>query len=496
MKFDNDIFISYAHLDNQPLIKDSEGWVSQFHRALEVRVDQLMGKKSRFWRDPKLQGNDFFDDTIVEQLPSFAVLVSVFTPRYVHSESCKKELTEFCLASQGNHGLRVRDKNRIFKVLKTPVATEQQPEPVRDCLGYEFYKVDPINGRIRELNQVFGDDAEREFWIKLDDLAQDLCQLLGWLEYGAPEDDDREPVAAADSTVFIADCSSDLRDYRDAVKRDLLGHQVQVLPSTSLPLHAGELAPALSAALNESCVSVHMIGQSYGIVPEGTDRSLVELQNELAIEREEQRDFSRIVWIPPGLDVTDARQQRFIDRLRSDPRTGSGADLLEVPFEDLKTQVHQTLKSMQRPAPEVAAPAADEPVEVKSIYLICDNKDSENAAPVADFLFEQGYDVVLPAFQGDEADVRADHEENLRTADGVLIYFGSSNDLWLRGKLRESRKSAGQGRERELAAKAVLIAPPNSEREGWLRMHDTVVIRQSGSFSSNLLDPFLDELRT
>ena len=44
MQFSNDIFISYAHIDNQPLIQDTEGWVSQFHHALEVRVDQLLGE--------------------------------------------------------------------------------------------------------------------------------------------------------------------------------------------------------------------------------------------------------------------------------------------------------------------------------------------------------------------------------------------------------------------------------------------------------------------
>lgn len=62
MKFENDIFISYAHIDDQPLVEGKKGWVSNFHRALEIRLAQLLGRRSRIWRDPKLQGNDVFAD--------------------------------------------------------------------------------------------------------------------------------------------------------------------------------------------------------------------------------------------------------------------------------------------------------------------------------------------------------------------------------------------------------------------------------------------------
>lgn len=491
MKYDNDIFISYAHLDNQPLVRDAEGWVSQFHRAIEVRVDQLLGKKSSVWRDPKLQGNDYYDDMIVDQLPSVAVLVSVFTPRYVHSTSCIKEMIQFCRASEKAGGLRYQDKTRIFKVLKTPVPVEEHPEQVRDCLGYEFYKIDTVTGRVREMNQIFGGDAERDFWIKLDDLAQDLCQLLKLLESDQTETAGIE-TPANDTTVFLADCSFDIREQYDSVKRDLLGHHRKVLPNRPLPLNVTELRPVLKELLSQCSLSVHVIGNSYGIVPEGTDQSIVELQNEIAIAREELGEFTRLVWIPPGMEVEDDRQKRFIESLRSDPRTQKGADLLEAPLEDLKTQIHHIL--MPEPVAPVEPQKHPEDIEVQRVYLMCDARDTNSVTPVADCLFEHGCEVMLPAFRGDEAQVRADHEENLRSADAVLIYYGAPNELWLRGKLREWRKSAGLGRTKPLKATAVLVAPPNSQHESWLRMHEARVIRQPDGFSASLLDPFLADL--
>jgi hypothetical protein len=44
--------------------------------------------------------------------------------------------------------------------------------------------------------------------------------------------------------------------------------------------------------------------------------------------------------------------------------------------------------------------------------------------------------------------MRADHDENLRTCDGVVIFYGSGNESWLRRKLREIDKSVGYGRPR------------------------------------------------
>ena len=61
----NDIFISYAHVDNESLTEGQKGWISQFHRTLEIRLRQLLGENPRIWRDMKLSGTDIFDEKIV-----------------------------------------------------------------------------------------------------------------------------------------------------------------------------------------------------------------------------------------------------------------------------------------------------------------------------------------------------------------------------------------------------------------------------------------------
>ena len=159
--FEHDFLISYAHIDDQALVDGQSGWVSQLHRLLEIRVGQLMGQTPKIWRDPKLQGNDYFADTITERLPRIAALVSVFSPRYVQSEWCNRELKEFCRAAEQSGGVRIHDKARIFKVVKTPVNLEKQPDEVKPMLGYEFFVYDAESGRPRELAPAYGPGSDR-----------------------------------------------------------------------------------------------------------------------------------------------------------------------------------------------------------------------------------------------------------------------------------------------------------------------------------------------
>src|SRR3954451_1104195 len=175
--FEHDFLISYAHIDDQALVDGQSGWVSQLHRLLEIRVGQLMGQTPKIWRDPKLQGNDYFADTILERLPRIAALVSIFSPRYVQSEWCTRELREICLAANRGGGVRVADKARVFKVVKTPISLDRLPEEVQPMLGYEFFIYDDA-GRARELAQVKAQGSDRAFLAKLDDLAQDIVKLL------------------------------------------------------------------------------------------------------------------------------------------------------------------------------------------------------------------------------------------------------------------------------------------------------------------------------
>ncbi|HZF08197.1 MAG TPA: hypothetical protein VFE33_05340 [Thermoanaerobaculia bacterium] len=484
MAFENDIFISYAHLDDESILEGQKGWVSSFHRVLEIRVGQLLGEKPRIWRDPKLQGNDYFADTLLaERLPRAATLVSVLSPRYAQSEWCTKELHEFCRLSAETGGVRIADKARIFKVVKTPIPPEQHPAELAPLLGYEFFEVERETGRPRELSLDFGPEAERRFLARIDDLAYDLCQLLGLLKGGVPAP--REPRA----TVYLAETSFDLKDEREAVQRDLQRAGCTVLPDRPLqPLVRDEIAAIIAGQVARATLSVHLVGKSYGIVPDGGPESVVVLQNQVAAQRGREAGLPRLLWLPPGLTVEDERQKAFVERLRTDPDVAPGTELLETPLEDLKSAIHGRLA----PKPKPPMPTQ---TGLKRIYLLSDGPDAPAVGPLVDYLFDRGFEVVQPLFEGEEDEVRRDHEESLCTCDAVLLFYGTAGEIWLRRKLRDLQRAPGLGRAQPFLARGIYVAPPATPEKERLRTLEAFVLRApAAGFDPETLAPFLAKI--
>jgi hypothetical protein len=465
--------------------------VEYLHTALEKHLMYLLGKRPQVFRDPTLRGNEPFAETLVERLGKTAVLVPIVSPSYVKSEWTKKELEAFAKAAEEQGGVRVGDQARIFKVLKTPVPLEKQAQELRELLGYEFFRLDPQTGKPREFDEVFGDEAKRDFYTKLNDLAHDICCLLEMMEH--PEEAGCGNKAEA-KAIFLAETTGDLREKRDAIRRDLQQHGCAVLPNRPLPVTAAEMRAAVREDLARCRMSIHLIGESYSLVPEGGVESLQEIQNELAIERGEKGEFLRLLWLPPDLQAADQRQQRFIERLRMDPRNQSGADLLETLLEDLRTVIQDRLKPAQKPAKRSIAPA---PVgeNLVRLYLMYDQRDAELTFPWADFLFEQGFETLHPTFEGDETEIREYHEECLRSCDGALIFYGAGSECWLRRKLRELQKSAGYGRTKPMASVAIAIVPPKSADKERFRTHEAMVIPQLDGFSPDPMSGFVSQLK-
>lgn len=484
--FEEDIFISYAHIDNLPLDEGLKGWVETLHDRLKIRLMQLLGEEVKIWRDRKLQGNDVFEETLTARLGKVALLVSILSPRYVKSEWCIREVDEFCRQAALSGGLQVGDKLRVFKVLKTHVPLETHPPVIQDILGYEFYEYDPERKRAREFNPETSPARDMRYWERLDDLAYDIKQLIETIKAAgrqAPAD-----AAQGGKTVYLAETASDLRDERDRIKRELLQHGHNVLPDRELPLEGDSLKQVVRDYLGRSDLSVHLIGGRYGIIPEGESRSVVHLQSDLAAARGD--GFRQIIWIPTGVQAPDdAAQQRLLDSFRLESNGNRQTEVLQTRLEDLKTFIQDNLSGKVRPAPGARADGRR-----RSVYLICDRQDMEAARAVADYLFERGMDVMLPATEGEEALVIQDHKDNLLECDAVLIYYGRANELWLRMKQRELQKLVGYGRAEPLAAKAIYVSGPQTAAKDHLRDHEALIIRDYDAFSPESLGPFVGQV--
>ncbi len=318
-RFDTDVFLSFAGPDDASVLPGEAGWVTGFRTALGAFAQQILGR-------PLALRTADESDAGSGPIGS-ATFVAILSPGYLPAPERLAELTTFADTAALAAGPAGGGERRIFKVVKTPVKPDETPGPLKACLEYAFFDLDETTGATREFRAEFGPEAKQRFLSKTYELAQDLCALVtqlqetGAIAADAPATTPEAPVVGAEApaalvpeaptapataeapaaleapaapasapvssagsgvrTIYLAHTTSDQKEARDLVRGELLQLGHTVLPDRDLPLPADELHSMVEEALERCDLAVHLIGSTYGLVPEGASRSIVDLQCEL-----------------------------------------------------------------------------------------------------------------------------------------------------------------------------------------------------------------------
>lgn len=462
-----DVFISYSHKDNLSLSDDQLGWVDRFHRALSIRLTQLLGRDSlTFFDKAVMSGNDVLSPKIRSEIADAKVLVSIVSPGYLQSDWCNQELEQFASATAtvAAIGTAAATSSRIIKVVKLPVDLQLEKGArvdLSDILGYKFYRMDS-RGVALEFDLDDEPQSRREFVKRVNELAYDVCKILN--NIGAEKGDRARVVPATGKTVYVAEASSDVADEIEHLRSELAQYGHTVVPQRGLPL-GPQFATLAASELARSDLSIHLVGGAYGIVPEREQRSIAEIQYDLAMAEVQRRPtFSHVVWSPARAVPDDARQRTFLDRL------DATALRIVAPFDVLKQRVHAALEA---PLPAVASPttpsAQADPNKTSSIYLLFDLSDRELVQALDDVLFNAGFDVLAPIFEGDETRIRKHDERCLVECDAVLIFAANAPSDWLSQRVVDLQKAPAYGRTAPFLAQAVAFGPPRTSEKDRFR---------------------------
>ena len=478
---DSDVFISYASVDNQPLAEGEAGWVTRLHDTLSIRLSQLLGRPPRLWREPKAGLGDTWHESLSDSLGSVRTLVPVISPPYSHTDACQRELLAFGANRVSGRGL--------IQVVKTPPEpgsfTPEAQQLLTASSRIEFFEVDP-QGRFESFDASLGEASRRRFLHSVYDLAYEISNNV---RQAATQDEE----VVEQKAVYLAETTRDLREARDRIKRELQERGYRVLPERPLPHVADELRAQVKHDLEASDAVVHLIGERYGVVPEESNRSLVEMQCALSnVPADPGKPRGRFFWAPPKLSFEDERQSSFFSALEEGVYGMEQTEFIRGSIEELK---RLTLSYLQEDhVPEEALPEAPEGA-ARMLYLICDPKDQEAVEPIEDHFFDLGYEVKVSPEDGD-AKLRGEiHRQTLTLCDGVLIYFGQASHQWVEMTLMDIMKAPAYGRKRPLDAQAVYIASPFNRRKERFRTRSALVIREEDdAFTPSALNSFVHQL--
>lgn len=176
--YQHDVFVSYAHVDNEPLVGADKGWVTTLITELKKLLGQKLGRADAYslWMDYKLRGNQPVTPDIDAQLKSTATFLLILSPGYLASKWCVLEYTTFLQQVGPGSG-------RIFMVEKDFIEREHKPLEFQELLGYQFWGRHADTDRVRTLGIPRPNpDREPEYYQQLDDLATELASTLNLLK--------------------------------------------------------------------------------------------------------------------------------------------------------------------------------------------------------------------------------------------------------------------------------------------------------------------------
>jgi hypothetical protein len=436
-----DVFVSYAHVDDNPIYPAQRGWVSVLVDNLGRYLAKKLGRAEAFsnWYDKsQLKGHHAIQNHIPDQAKRSALFLAVLSPGYVASEFCLRELQAFA----ETHGGELAE--RIYVVELEPLEDRVVPDLFRDIRKYRFYKLDDMQvPRTFAMPEPRTD--EREYYQKIEDVARDIASKLAA---------ERTVVKKSGPAVFLADVTDDLEPKRDEIRRYLDQANVGILPMSSYRLMREEFERSAAADLGNSAVFVQLLGQAAGKRPPDVPDGFNWLQFDLA----RRANLPILQWRNPELDLSNVelplqRKLLELDTVRA------------MPFEDFKKSIVEIFKKATAPPPPSPQPptlAGGLDASSSMIFINADPVDKASADAIKDSLGDRfGWSMPLSLYdsQARPEELQEDMESNLINSEGMFIVYGAARPAWVTSQIQLYRKLAPK-RQSSLRLLAVVQAPP------------------------------------
>ncbi|MGA8574348.1 MAG: toll/interleukin-1 receptor domain-containing protein [Candidatus Cybelea sp.] len=462
------IFVSYARDDDQTPRSQKSGDVLRYgfvttmlRRMKDFLTNDGFASQAELFLDKRnVRDNVQFEDAIPAELDKADALLVVLSRNWVQRPWCQKELQYFV----NRFPTEIEARRRIIVVNKNEVS-DGVPSALQGQNGVRFFEADEDQtGGFLE----YFDFSTGQPLAQFDAAVKRLVDII---EHGAATQ--APPVVQVDGKkparrIFVAKPAPDMeKRYRQLVN-ELQQRGFAVVPEPSADfadeMTADTIAADLDTALRDAEISLHLLGNSLGFLPAGSDKSIAQLQCVRAAARRTDRPknaagvpFQRLFWAPKVLidveadEVVEAGRDpqavcdRFTQRIADDSVLGEN-------FPQFTAFVVDRLAAIAPQAPAERLP------EGANIYLQFQQQDEQYAAKVGAALKAKKLDVDWQRQGG--PDVLSWHRKFLRECDAVVVCWSQGFDELALSPFEETKDPRQCGRDRDFACRGLVVGPP------------------------------------
>jgi hypothetical protein len=436
-----DVFLSYAHTDDETSPTQSHGWVDVFREELQAAIKKRSGIEAAIWWDSAdLRRNQEFTPAIKAAISQSALFLALVSESYLRSRYCRKELTWFCWKTRKERcGLLVdKTDSRLFNVRLYDIPPERWPRLLRKgVLGYPFF------------TKASKDDLAEPFDLAvlrkpIQRLAQDIIDLLRKMEAPSPP---AEPAVRQRPnqrlSVFLADVDGGLVAQQLRLAQKLKTLRIDVLGPTP---HA-KTAESFIARCH---ASVHLLN--------GFSNSSAEAQLALGCRAPKQ-----IVWVPQHVAIPDTGGTPYEEKLAALKHHATAGDNLRF-LQGGDSWIEDIVGELEEQRALLDRPAAPQTVFLDASYI--DTLLMPDLRELVTYLETHRIQVVItrhyPEHRGGDFPDWAAFVENVRRSKAVVFFFGMTLTDQVQERLDRLFKEIGADHSlgQQIEFIGVYAAPP------------------------------------
>jgi hypothetical protein len=251
-----DVFVSYAHADDEPPMGGAKGWVTTLADELRKVLRRKLGvREARIFMDHRLAGNEGLTEPLLEAVRGSRTLLLLMSPGYRKSSWCQRELSRFLEAqTERNH------RDHVFVLETEPLDRAGWHPALQELIPIRFWHREFEDKAPRLMGfPVPRLDEDNPYWRNLNELAHLIARQLE--EADAPP---REPRAK----VWLAEPTEDLLDEHESVAATLRQQGFLVVPAAHLPRDGRETyLRSLQECLEQVVLGIQLLGPREGYRP-------------------------------------------------------------------------------------------------------------------------------------------------------------------------------------------------------------------------------------
>lgn len=442
----HDIFISYAHIDDQPWPGAKEGWVSTLINFISTRLTERLGRKEMWslWFDQftrSLNQHREVDSQIMGALEKSAIILIILSPGYLTSEWCNREKSTFLSLVKK----RADSGSRIFIINKEYM--EEIPSELSAAKSYQYcFWEQTEKAGMHILGTPVPVPTEIKYYNLVTDLTMALEKEMKELRVSkglVNENAVKAVISANTPKVYLAEVTDDLDDFRCDVQRFLDQAGIRVVPSVPHSRGAESFVKEMETEMKECSCFVQLLSNLPGKKAAGSDKTYAMLQYLQAQELK----LPVLQWRDPDLsiDTVTSPDQRLLLDLQT-----VMVESLETFKNEIKKAVFFTVK--KKPVKNMQA----------LIFVNHDCSDQFLANEIKEILVRNGSGWVQPSFNGSPSKIRESLERYITECEGMIIIYGSTPVEWVQNQLFQYRKIIIR-RENPIKALAIFEGPPENK---------------------------------